>query len=86
MSRFTVPTSGVPPLRYPGLELPNDRERTAHLLRTKQGLTDEQIGEAMNCSRVTVNRLRSRFKQKLNRLRVACATSDNCSLLEALCA
>lgn len=65
------------------LRLPTQAEKTAYLLRQRQGLSDAEIARVLGCSRETANRRRSRFDKKLAAIRVACA-SGTCSLLETL--
>jgi DNA-directed RNA polymerase specialized sigma24 family protein len=63
------------------ITLPTPAERQAYNLRSKQGLSDAQIAELLRCARETVNRRINRFENKVNRIRVACA-SGQCTLLE----
>ena len=65
------------------IEVPTVRERQAHLLRERQGLSDEQIAGVLGCSRETANRWRSAYRRKYNALRLICLEGP-CALIERL--
>lgn len=53
------------------IQLPTHVERTAYLLKVKQGLTDAEIGQLLHCRRETVNRYRASFARKVAQIRLA---------------
>lgn len=58
-------------------------DRTAYVLRERDGMTDRQIAEVTGVNRETACRRRKRFERVLNTLKKSC-TGEQCPMIEQL--
>lgn len=72
----------MPPPR-PKFPLPTERQRLAHNLHAVHGLTDAQIGEAINCTREWACKLRAEFRRRVEAI-AAASGEDGIEIIKRL--